>query len=54
MIAGISIVVIFIVVIFIIVAFWCAVHNTTEYDDKIDDEEQIKYLQEWNMKHRKR
>lgn len=49
MIAGVLI-----LVILIIVALRCVVHNTTGYDDKIDDEEQIKYLQEWNMKHRKR
>lgn len=50
MIAGISI-----VILFVIVTLWCVVlHNTTEYDDKVDDEEQIRYLQEWSMKHRKR
>lgn len=47
--------VISIVILFVIVALWCVVlHNTTEYDDKVDDEEQIRYLQEWSMKHRKR
>ena len=49
MIVGISI-----LIVFVIVALWCVVHNTTEYDDKVDDEEQIRYLQEWSMKHRKR
>ena len=46
--------VISIVIVFIIAALWCVVHNTTEYDDNVDDEEQIRYLQEWNIKHRKR
>ena len=46
--------VISIVILFVIVALWYVVHNTNEYDDKVDDEEQIRYLQEWSMKHRKR